>query len=135
LVVVFIGVFAVAEMMALAGRNIKVSERPLFSGSSLRGFIQAFKYWKDMLIGSFIGIFTGIVPGEGATVANFLAYASSKATSKHPERFGTGTPEGLIAADASSNANISGSLLPTLAFGIPGSTTSAVLLAALLISG
>jgi len=78
-------------------------------------------------------VFTGILPGAGGSIANILAYDQAKKTSKHPEKFGTGTPEGIIAPESSNNAVEGGALTTLMALGIPGDVTAAVMLGALLI--
>ena len=76
-----------------------------------------------------------MIPGIGATAANFLAYSVAMRTSKHPERFGKGAPEGVIAPEASNNSCIPTSLIPALTLGIPGGATAAILLVAVTVQG
>ncbi len=73
--------------------------------------------------------------GGGGSAANILAYDQAKKGSKHPEKFGTGIPEGIIASESSNNANVGGSLITMMAFGIPGDAVTAVMLGALIIHG
>ncbi len=87
--------------------------------------------FKSMIIGTWVGI----LPGEGATVAAFLSYAEAMRSSKTPEKFGTGILEGIAAPEAANNAAVGGSYVPTMALGIPGSATAAVLLGALTLHG
>jgi putative tricarboxylic transport membrane protein len=84
---------------------------------------------------SFIGVLIGVLPAIGGSAANVMAYDQAKKFSKHPERFGTGTPEGIIASESSNNANVGGSLVTIMAFGIPGDAVTAVMLGALTIHG
>src|SRR4029079_12203914 len=70
----------------------------------------------------------GIVPGAGASIASFVAYQQSRLWSKHPEKFGTGIPEGVIAPESANNGVTSGTLVPTLALGVPGGSTAAVMM-------
>lgn len=136
LVAAFIGVFAVGEMMRLAGlRGTSIAEALSATGSRITGMKLAAKEWRIALKTAIMGILIGAVPGQGATVTNFLAYAEARRSSKTPEMFGKGAPAGIVAVDSSNNSVISGSLVPTLAFGIPGSGTTAILLVALLLSG
>jgi len=79
---------------------------------------------------SFLGLWIGVLPGVGASVAGLAAYAQAVQTSKTPERFGKGAVEGVIAPDATMGANEGGGLMPTLAFGIPGGESMAILLVA-----
>ncbi len=81
-----------------------------------------------------VGSIIGILPGVGGTVSNFLSYTLAMQTSKQPETFGKGNPEGLVAAMTATNED-TGALLPTVAFGIPGSAGTALLLGALILHG
>ncbi len=91
------------------------------------------KHWMLLIRSSLIGVFTGVLPGAGGSIANILAYDQAKKTSKNPEKFGTGTPEGIIAPESSNNAVEGGALMTLMALGIPGDVTAAVMLGALLI--
>jgi putative tricarboxylic transport membrane protein len=84
---------------------------------------------------SFIGLLIGVLPAIGGSAANVMAYDQAKKFSKHPEKFGTGTPEGIIASEAANNSNVGGSLVTIMAFGIPGDAVTAVMLGALTIHG
>jgi putative tricarboxylic transport membrane protein len=84
---------------------------------------------------SFIGVLIGVLPAIGGSAANIMAYDQAKKFSKHPERFGKGTPEGIIASESANNANVGGSLVTIMAFGIPGDAVTAVMLGALTIHG
>lgn len=93
-------------------------------------------YWKlkfAILRSSVIGTLIGIFPGAGATIAAFLSYDVARRSSKHPETFGTGNPEGVAAAEAANSSSVGGALVPLLTLGIPGSATTAVLIGALMI--
>ena len=85
--------------------------------------------------GTLIGIWIGIMPAAGADVGAIMAWGQSRRMSRKPEEFGHGSPEGLVAAFTGANAGIGGSLVTTLALGIPGDSTGAVLIGALLIHG
>lgn len=82
-----------------------------------------------------ISVVIGVLPGVGGVVATFVCYGEAKRSSKHPERFGTGTVEGIFAAEVANNGASCSSLVPLLTFGIPGSATAAVFLGALLVHG
>jgi putative tricarboxylic transport membrane protein len=84
---------------------------------------------------SFVGVLIGVLPAIGGSAANVMAYDQAKKISRHPERFGKGNPEGIIASEASCNANVGGSLVTILAFGIPGDAVTAVMLGAMTIHG
>jgi putative tricarboxylic transport membrane protein len=84
---------------------------------------------------AFIGVLIGVLPAIGGSAASMFAWDQAKKISRHPERFGTGTPEGIIASESSNNANVGGSLVTIMAFGIPGDAVTAVMLGALTIHG
>jgi putative tricarboxylic transport membrane protein len=85
--------------------------------------------------GGLIGFFVGVMPGAGPTVASLMAYVAEKKFSRHPERFGEGALDGVAAAESANNSAAHGALVPMLALGIPGSASTAVLLAALVLQG
>ena len=87
------------------------------------------------LIFGTVGTFIGAVPGTGATIASFLSYNEARRWSKHPEKFGTGVVEGIIAPESANNGVTGGALIPLLTLGVPGDVTTAVLLGAFLIQG
>jgi putative tricarboxylic transport membrane protein len=88
-----------------------------------------------LLWSTVVGIAIGVLPAIGGSAANMLAYDQAKKFSKHPEKFGTGTPEGIIASESANNANVGGSLVTIMAFGIPGDAVTAVMLGAMTIHG
>ncbi len=93
-------------------------------------------YWKlkwSIIRSGLLGCLIGIFPGAGGTIASFLCYDVEKRFSKHPEEFGKGAPEGVVAAEASNSASVGGAMVPLLSLGIPGSSTAAVLVGALMI--
>lgn len=93
-------------------------------------------YWKlrtSIVRSGVVGTLIGIFPGAGGTIASFLAYDVEKRCSKHPELFGKGAPEGVVAAEAANSSSVGGALVPLLTLGIPGSSTAAVLIGALMI--
>jgi len=87
------------------------------------------------LNGSVTGFLLGVLPGAGATIASFISYGIEKAVSRHPEKFGTGVPEGVAAPEGANNADTGGALVPLLTLGIPGGSSTAILLSALIIWG
>ena len=136
-VIVAIGIFAVGEVMA----NME-PEKPLDMLPVPKGLKNLFPTLQDLkdcrfafMNGSIIGFFIGILPGAGATISSFLSYGLEKAVSKHPEKFGTGVIEGVAAPEGANNADTAGALVPLLTLGIPGSGTTAILLAALVLWG
>ncbi len=130
--VAMIGLFAVAEMMKMAIRGTPIVDRTLVREVSTvwQGIGDAFRHWWLVMRSSLLGVWIGVLPGVGASVAGLAAYAQAMQTSRTPEKFGKGTVEGVIAPDATMGANEGGGLLPTLAFGIPGGESMALLLVA-----
>lgn len=133
-VAVMIGIFAVGEVLHQIRRG---GEKPIKAG------------FKDLLVtkeelkrsapsairGTGLGFVAGVLPGAGATLATFLAYGVEKQVSRFKHLIGKGAPEGVSAPEAANNAAANASFIPTLALGIPGSGTTAVLLGAFIIFG
>lgn len=131
-----IGLFALAEMIELAVHGGSIVHKGLEAkGSPFEGMRDVVRHWGLFLRSSAIGTLIGIVPGLGGEVANFVAYGQAVQTSKDRSRFGQGAPEGVIAPEAANNAKEGGALVPTLAFGIPGSSSMAILLGAFYMLG
>jgi len=140
LVTAVLAIFAIPEMIALASRGGSISavssETARFSYRQLfQGVLEVPRHWFLAFRTSIIGAMIGMVPGLGGSAAAWMCYGHAVQTSKHPERFGHGAVEGVIAPETASNAKEGGSLLPTLFFGIPGSSGMAVLMGAFLILG
>jgi len=85
--------------------------------------------------GSIVGFVIGAIPGGGSTIASFVSYTLAKATSRHPEKFGHGSMEGVAAPEAANNSEAGGAMVPLLSLGLPGSASTSVMLAALLLFG
>lgn len=132
---VMVGLFAITELIAMIVEGGTIAKSGKLEGSLWEGFWGSFKYPFTLTQSTAFGAFIGIIPGLGATAANFLAYSVAMRTSKHPERFGKGTPEGVIAPEASNNSCIPTSLIPALTLGIPGGATAAILLVAVTVQG
>lgn len=137
LAVVAIGIFGLSEaILLLEGNNknkkvaSKVNFRSLFPKLS-----EILSNWAAILRGSIIGFIVGVLPGSGTVLATFLSYSVEKKVSKTPEQFGKGMPQGLSGPESANNASVGGALIPTLALGIPGSGTAAILLGGLMIIG
>lgn len=138
LVPLMIGLFAIAEMIELmrqGGSIAHATEGVKRKGQTVQGALDVLRHWRTTIQSSVTGLWVGVAPGMGDAAAQFIAYAQAAKTSKHPEKFGTGTVEGVIASDAATNSKDGGALIPTLAFGIPGSSSMAVLLAAFVAFG
>lgn len=122
LVPFLVGLFAVSEVLIGAERALeKVSFDQKSLVVNLPGARTLKKLRGTLMRSSLIGTVIGIIPGEGAAVAAFFAYAEEKRRSKHPEKFGTGTPDGIVAPETANNATVGGALIPTLTLGVPGS--------------
>ncbi|MBD3677930.1 MAG: tripartite tricarboxylate transporter permease [Rhodobacteraceae bacterium] len=142
LVPVILGLFAVAEMIDLyrrGGALARYTPEALSAGDTQRqifkGIGLAFKHWWLVMRCSAIGTTMGLIPGLGSAPAAFVAYGHAKQTSKTKETFGQGNVEGVIAPEASNDAVEGGALASTIAFGIPGSSSMAILLSGLFILG
>lgn len=134
-----LGLFAVAQVLQSATETGATAKGELMAMQGLRqvweGGKDVFRHWKLWLRCAALGYYIGILPGIGAAVGIFVAYAQAKHTSKHPEEFGKGAVEGVIAPETVNNASTSGDLLCTLALGIPGSAPMALILAAFIMAG
>ena len=133
---VLVGVFAVSEVIrALVSPEPPPLPRRKF-GSILAGQLALTrKYWRQMTRGNIVGIIIGVLPGAGADMAAWVSYAMSKRFSKEPQKFGTGHPEGLVEAGASNNASLASGWVPSLLFGIPGDTITAIAIGVLYMKG
>ena len=132
---VMIGVFGIAELLIQAGQLGIVREQITLRTIQLPSKADYQKTWKAILRSSGIGTFIGILPAEGATIASMIGYNEAKRWSKTPEEFGKGSIEGIAGSEAANNSATGGAMVPTLALGIPGSPTAAVILAGLMVHG
>ena len=131
-----VGVFAVSEVMRamLRPEPPQIPKRQFTS--ILAGQIGLTKkYWRQMMRGNVVGIIIGVLPGAGADMAAWISYAMSKRFSKEREKFGTGHVEGLVEAGASNNASLASGWVPSLLFGIPGDTITAIAIGVLYMKG
>lgn len=132
------GMFAISQMIELALKGGSVATA---KGRGTRitgvgsGILAVFRHWTVLLRGSAIGTLIGAIPGLGGTVAAFLAYSSAVQVSRDPDSFGKGNIVGVIAPESANNAKDGGSLVPTVAFGIPGSAETALFLGILVLHG
>ena len=138
-IAVLIGLFAFSQLLSDV-RDPENARKSLSERGQVhvriehrRAIREVVSRWLTVVRSALIGVFTGILPGAGGSIANILAYDQAKKVSKHPEKFGTGTPEGIIAPESSNNAVEGGALITMMALGIPGDVTTAVMLGALLI--
>ncbi|MEM8689330.1 MAG: tripartite tricarboxylate transporter permease, partial [Pseudomonadota bacterium] len=138
-IAVLIGLFAFSQLLSDVKDRSSAQQALTDTGDvrvrieHVRALKELAKRWVVVVRSAFIGMFTGILPGAGGSIANILAYDQAKKASKEPERFGKGNPEGVIAPEASNNAVEGGALTPLMALGIPGDVTAAIMLGALLI--
>ncbi len=136
-----IGLFGLGEILSRIMTEDEKVEDELMYKSKLT-FRNMFPNFSEV-VGSFwcmvrsavLGFFVGVLPGAGGSTASFFAYQTQKAISKEPEKYGTGVLNGIAAAEAANSACFAGTYVPLFALGIPGSSTSAVLLGALIILG
>ncbi len=133
---VLIGIFALSEVFMLAQKG---GER---EGASEQKVGRVLPTWVDFkgfalaaIVGAVIGVFIGIIPGTGGSISCFLAYQVAKKISKHPEKFGHGSLEGIAAPEASNNGTTGGALIPMLTLGVPGDVVTSVMLGALILIG
>jgi putative tricarboxylic transport membrane protein len=132
---VMIGIFGISELL-VQSQNLHVARETIRMDSvQLPGRDDYRRTWKTILRSSGIGTFIGILPAEGATVASMIGYNEAKRWSRTPEEFGKGAIEGVAGSEAANNAATGGAMVPTLALGIPGSATAAVILAGLMVHG
>jgi len=132
---VMIGIFGISELLVQAERLSVERRQILLKAIKLPSRADYRKVWKTILCSSGIGTFIGILPAEGATVASMIGYNEARRWSKTPEEFGKGAIEGIAGSEAANNSATGGAMVPTLALGIPGSPTAAVILAGLMVHG
>ena len=136
-IVVAIGVFAIGEVLASIDAGDKAQMLPVPKG--IRNLLPSWDELKQcrfaFVNGSITGFIIGVLPGAGSTISSFIAYGIEKAFSKHPERFGEGAPEGVAAPEGANNADSGGALVPLLTLGIPGGSSTAIMLSALVLWG
>ena len=133
-----IGLFGISEVL----KSLKSKEHMKAASIPERTQISMLKIlpivWRRkwvVLKSSLIGTFVGALPGAGADIAAWVAYGVAKKTSKHPEEFGTGTIDGVVAPTSANNAALGGTWIPALVFGVPGDTVTAIVLGAMLMYG
>ena len=136
LVPITIGFFAIPEIIELAVQRTAIARARLGKlGGVMEGVKDTFRHWRLVLRCSAIGAYVGIIPGMGGSVSQWLAYAHAVQSSPGKERFGHGAVEGVLGPGAANNSTLGGHLIPTIAFGVPGGVTTAILLGAFIIQG
>jgi len=135
-IIAVIGLFGIGEILLSVEEGLAF--KGVQTGMSPRVVLETWKilprYWRTFLRGSFVGFWMGFKPG-GATPASFMSYSFAKRFSKHPERFGKGELEGVVAPETAAHAAGVAAMLPMITLGIPGSPTAAVMLGGLIIWG
>jgi len=138
---VLVGVFAISEIL-LAAEEARASTgdgSTVITDFTIKGFGFSLAEFRTQIFNMFrssaIGIILGILPGIGSGTSNMLSYSVAKSQSKYPEKFGTGIIDGVVASETANNATIGGTIIPLLTLGIPGDSTSALLLGALIMKG
>jgi putative tricarboxylic transport membrane protein len=136
LVPVTIGLFAIPEIVDLAVKGSSIAEQHVGKlGGVWEGVKDTFRHLGLVLRCSALGTYTAIIPGMGAAITQWLAYAHAVQSSPHKERFGKGAVEGVLGPGAANNSTLGGSFITTVAFGIPASLTMAILMGAFIIQG
>ncbi len=134
-----IGLFAVSEILNVAEADVILKKQNILMEFKMKGFGFSLKEFRsqiwNMIRSALIGIGIGILPGIGAGTSNIVAYSVAKSSDKHPERFGTGVIDGVVASETSNNATIGGAIIPLLTLGIPGDTVTAIILGGLMVHG
>ena len=136
--VLAIGIYGIGEILWTLETNkgeVEVSTLELTLKKFISGFFRLKNAISTMLMGSFLGFFVGILPAAGATPGSLMAYGVAKTMDKNPESFGKGNVKGVAAPEAANNSASTGSMLPMLTLGIPGSPTTAILLGGMVIWG
>lgn len=132
---VLIGLFAISELI---NQSLKINQDRLalaVNAVKLPTLKNLKKIKNTILRSSLIGTFIGVLPAEGSTMAAMIGYNEAKRWSAEPEKFGTGEIEGIAGPEAANNAATGGAMVPTLALGIPGSATAAIILGGLQVQG
>jgi len=136
--VLAIGIYGIGEMLwtvEVSKGEVMISQATVSVRRIIDNVIGLSRNIKTMLMGSFLGYFVGILPAAGATPGSLMAYGMAKTLSKDPQSFGKGNVDGVVAPESANNAASTGSMLPMLTLGIPGSPTTAILLGGMVIWG
>ena len=135
LVVLLIGLFAIAEVMSYAETVRQNQDFTIRSNVKIKGVGFTFKEFvgqiRNAIVSALIGVGIGILPGIGGGVSCMISYTVSKNTSKHREMYGTGIMDGVVASETANNGTIGGAMIPLLSLGIPGDAATAMLLGGL----
>ena len=136
LVPITIGFYAIPETIELAILGTSISTKEVGElGGVMEGVKDTFRHWWLVIRCSALGTLTAIIPGMGAATTQWLAYAHAVQSSPNKERFGKGDVRGVLGPGAANNSTLGGSLITTIAFGVPASVIMAILLGAFIIQG
>lgn len=130
---IVVGLFGLSQAIILAEEARTIAGNTKLSGHLMDGVKATFKNWRITLRSSVMGMFLGVTPGAGGSAASMLAYTTAQNSEPDGDTFGEGNIKGVVAPEAANNATIGTAIIPTLAFGIPGSPTCAVLMGLLMI--
>lgn len=137
LLTILIGLFAITEIANAAGEIRKKQTMRIEKNVKIKGFgfslKEFFSQKFNALRSAIIGCLIGILPGIGGAIAGMLSYTAAKNQSKHPEKYGTGIIDGVVASETANNAGIGGAMIPLLTLGIPGDAVTAILLGGLMV--
>jgi len=128
LIVVVLGLFALGQAFFLLHGGDQKVKLTKIQGSLFQGFRELARHPRVAAISGSFGVLMGMIPGVGEFTAQFMSYTTAQRTSKTPEDFGNGSPEGLIASETSNNAVPGAAMIPLLALGIPGEALTAMML-------
>ena len=136
LVPITIGFYAIPETIELAVLGTSIAKQEVGElGGVMEGVKDTFRHWSLVIRCSALGTLTAIIPGMGAATTQWLAYAHAVQSSPNKERFGKGDVRGVLGPGAANNSTLGGSMITTIAFGVPASVTMAILLGAFIIQG
>ncbi|MEE2860451.1 MAG: tripartite tricarboxylate transporter permease [Paracoccus sp. (in: a-proteobacteria)] len=138
IVILLVGLYALPPVIDLLESPLKTdgqSSDKLGTESIWKALPRMYRFWRTWIRSSLIGIWIGILPGAGGSMAAFMAYNEARRASKNPKEWGEGEPEGVAAAETANNADTASALIPALTLGIPGTAVAAVMLGGLLIHG
>ncbi|PHP67190.1 hypothetical protein CSC94_09055 [Zhengella mangrovi] len=128
LIVVVLGLFAVSQAFVLLVDPDHAPKSQHVSGNMFKAMLGVFRHKRIASVGSSFGVLMGMIPGVGEFTAQFLTYTYAQKTSKDPDAFGKGSPEGLVASESANNAVPAAAMIPLLALGIPGEALTAMML-------
>ena len=130
-----IGLFAISEVLAGIEQNLSTKKTEAKISGVLPSISDIKAILRNVVTGGLIGSVIGSIPGAGGDIAAFVSYSEAKRESKHPEKFGTGVPEGIAASESANNGCSGGAMIPMLSLGVPGDSNTAVLMGAFIMKG